>query len=119
MKITEKRIKEIIEEERTETDEIIDNLLGEDEILEDLIKSVSKNDFLYFSTNYNNKTYFSGRDIGIDQFNVDSQLTYMNSNGLFIGLSGLYYSEFTPRWDYTAATVGYGKSFGKHKNIYK
>jgi len=28
----------------------------------------------------------------------------------------VYYSEFTPKWDYTSLTVGYGQSFGKSKS---
>ncbi|MDC1162464.1 hypothetical protein OAT18_03375 [Tenacibaculum sp.] len=109
---------EISDVEKTETDEIIDSLLEENEITEDLIRSMSNFDFLYFSMSYNNKTYFSGRDVGIDQFNMSPQLTYMSSKGFFVGIAGLYYSEFTPNWDYFSVSTGYGKSFGK-KDIFR
>lgn len=98
--------------EDEEVNEIIDNLLGEEDVLDDLVKSVANFQFLYFSANFSNKTYFSGRDIGIDQFNITPQIMYMNSKGFFAGISGLYYSEFVPRWDYTSLTLGYGKNFG-------
>ncbi|OSY88670.1 hypothetical protein WH52_03050 [Tenacibaculum holothuriorum] len=101
----------------SETDEIIDDLLGEDEIIDDLLESTTNFSMLYASVNYNSDTYFSGRDIGTDQFNIIPQLTYMHSKGFFASISGLYYSEFTPKWDYTSLAVGYGKSFGKDKKF--
>ncbi|MCV6606631.1 MAG: hypothetical protein OIF32_00330, partial [Campylobacterales bacterium] len=69
--------------ENEEVNEIIDNLLGEEDVLDDLVKSVSNFQFLYLSANFNNKTYFSGRDIGVDQFNIAPQVMYMNSKGFF------------------------------------
>jgi len=99
----------------TEEDEIIDNLLGDDIDVDQFLESIASFQFLYFSVDYNNKTYFSGRDIGTDQFNINPQITYIHSNGFFVGVNGVYYSEFTPNWDYTSVTVGYGQSFGKTK----
>jgi hypothetical protein len=99
----------------TEEDEIIDNLLGDGIDVDQFLESIASFQFLYFSVDYNNKTYFSGRDIGTDQFNINPQITYIHSNGFFVGVNGVYYSEFTPNWDYTSVTVGYGQSFGKSK----
>jgi hypothetical protein len=100
----------------TEGDEIIDNLLGDDLDVDQFLKSIASFQFLYFSVDYNNKTYFSGRDIGTDQFNINPQITYIHSNGFFVGVNGVYYSEFTPNWDFTSLTAGYGQSFGKNKS---
>ncbi|WP_299162577.1 hypothetical protein [uncultured Tenacibaculum sp.] len=97
-----------------EENEIIDSIL-EEESEEEFLKSVTKFQFIHLSIEYNNKTYFSGRDIGTDQFNISPQITYLHSNGLYFGLEGVYYDEFAPEWDYTSATIGYGKSFGKNK----
>jgi hypothetical protein len=93
---------------------IVDELLME-ENFNDLLASLSNFHFLYFYVNYNSATYFSGRDIGIAQFNVSPQITYMNSKGFYASISGLIYSEFIPHWDVTTATIGYGKTFGKNK----
>ncbi len=98
-----------------DADEIIDNLL-EEETLEEFIKTITNFQFIYFSVDYNNKTYFSGRDIGINQFNVTPQVSYMHSKGFFAGVSGIYYSEFVPQFDYVSLNLGYGKNFGKQKN---
>lgn len=96
-------------------DEYIDELLLEEESLDELLASFVNFNFLYISLNYNTDTYFSGRDIDIDQYNISPQITYMHSKGFYASISGIYYSEFIPKWDVTTATVGYGKSFGKDK----
>lgn len=98
-----------------EVDEIIDSLFEEDGVLEELAKTIDDFQFLYLSINYNNNTYFSGRDIGIDQYNVRPQMTYMHSKGFMASISGMYYSNFVPRWDFTAATIGYNKNIGKKR----
>ena len=100
-----------------EVDEIIDSLLMEEQDMEAFMESITDFQFLYFSVNYSNDTYFSGRDIGIDQYNVRPQITYMHSKGFFASLSGVYYSEFTPNWDYSTATLGYGSYLGKKNSV--
>lgn len=97
----------------SDEDEIIDNLLGEESV-EEFLKSATQFHFINLSVDYNNKTYFSGRDNGTEQFNISPQITYINSKGFFAGITGVYFSEFDPKWDYTAITLGYGKSFGKN-----
>ena len=101
-----------------EVDEIIENLVTlNDEDLIDLINDLNKYQVILTSVDFNNKTYFLGRDLGIDQYNITSQAMYENSNGIFAGISGTYYSEFDPKWDLTVVTAGYGKSFGKNDNF--
>jgi hypothetical protein len=101
-------------EQLSEEDEIINNLLLEENI-DDFLTAINSSDYLYFSVNYRDKTYFSGRDIGIDQYSVIPQFMYIHHQGFFASISGVYYSEFAPNWDYTSLSVGYRKSFGKNK----
>lgn len=98
-----------------EIDDLIEELFMEDEVINELTASLKNSQFLYISSTYNSDTYFSGRDIDIDQYNITPQITYAHSNGIFVGLSGIYYSEFVPNWDVTMAMVGYGKNIGKKK----
>ena len=101
-----------------EIDEIIDHIIAiDDEDLIDILGELNKYQILFTSVNFNDKTYFLGRDIGVDQFNIATQLMYENSNGIFAGISGAYYGEFDPNWDLTIVSAGYGKSFGKNNNI--
>jgi hypothetical protein len=104
-----------INTDKNDADDIIDELFDENSTLDELIASLSNYQLLYISANYTSNTYFSGRDIGINQYNIRPQIMYANSNGLFASLSGTYYSEFNPKWDVTVASLGYGKSIGKKK----
>lgn len=98
-----------------EVDEIIDALFNEEESIDQLIKELSNFEFLYLTLDYATDTYFSGRDIEIDQYNYKPQLTYMHSKGFFTSLSGTYYSQFDPKWDFTSATIGYSKGLSTKK----
>lgn len=98
-----------------EINDLIDELFMEDAVINELTASLKNSQFLYVSATYNSDTYFSGRDIDIDQYNITPQITYAHSNGIFASLSGIYYSEFVPKWDVTTATVGFGKNIGKNK----
>ena len=101
-----------------ETDEILENIiLLENNELIDLINELNKYQVIFTSVDFSNKTYFLGRDLGLDQYNITSQAMYQNSNGIFIGVSGTYYSDFDPKWDLTVLTGGYGKGFGKEDNF--
>ena len=101
-----------------EINEIIENVISlDDDDLLNIINELNKYQVIYTSVDYGNKTYFLGRDLGIDQFNISTQAMYENSNGIFIGISGNFYSEFDPKWDLTTLTTGYGKNFGKQQNF--
>ncbi|CAL2102650.1 conserved exported protein of unknown function [Tenacibaculum sp. 190130A14a] len=100
-----------------QVDEFIDDLLGEDDLINELIKSSSVRHLVQVGVDYNDKTYFSGRDIGIDQFHIVPRISYVHSKGFFSSISGVYYSGFSPKWDYTSLLLGYGNSFDKHKKF--
>ncbi len=105
------------EVENNSEEDLLLLLLEEEKELDQLISGGTKFKFLYFSVDYNSDTYFSGRDIGIDQYNLRPQITYMNSKGFYSSISGIYYSQFDPNWDFTSVSLGYGKSIGKKKQI--
>lgn len=99
-----------------EMDEIIDNIIAiDDDDLIDILQELNRYHVIVSSVEFNDKTYFLGRDIGIDQFNISTQVLYENSNGIFAGVSGMYYDKFDPKWDLTVISAGYGKSFGKEE----
>ncbi|WP_010136208.1 hypothetical protein [Ochrovirga pacifica] len=101
-------------DEEQEVENLLQTLFKEQKDLNDLIENFSDFRFLYLSFNYNSDTYFAGRDIGINDYNVRPQITYLNSHGFFAGISGAYYKQLEPKWDFTSLSVGYGKSFGKN-----
>lgn len=99
-------------------DSLIDELFFKDQqFLDELIESDFSYNFLYTSVSYNSNTYFSGRDSGTDQFNIIPQVSYYHSSGINASVSGIYYQNFYPSWDFTSLSVGYFNSIGKKKNI--
>ncbi|MFQ3296405.1 MAG: hypothetical protein ACI921_000378 [Polaribacter sp.] len=107
-------------QERNEDDInlLLDDLFfSEQQFLEELIESDFSYNFLYTSVSYNNNTYFSGRDAGTDQFHIIPQVSYYHSSGFNATISGIYYQEFLPNWDFTSLSLGYFNTLGKKKNF--
>ncbi|HKK40984.1 MAG TPA: hypothetical protein VJ963_01155, partial [Bacteroidales bacterium] len=50
--------------------------------LNELTNALSNNRFIYARSEYENKTYFMGQDLGIKQFNISNQLMYSGPKGL-------------------------------------
>ncbi|MBN2350027.1 MAG: hypothetical protein JXJ22_14400 [Bacteroidales bacterium] len=95
---------------------IIDDLLGtSDEDLFDLLGITKNYHFIYAGFNFNEKAYFAGRDLGIDQFSSTQYLYYLNSKGFLFGIAGVLYEKFEPMWNTTVFTAGYNNSLGKGK----
>ncbi len=67
----------------------------------------------YLRANYSSNTFYAGREIGVDQYNIGGQLYYLNSNGLFAGVSGVWYSQLDPEYRSTVLSLGYSKALKK------
>ena len=107
----------------TQTDDEIDVLLedlffSEDQLIDEILASLNRNEFIYTSFTYNSNTYFSGRDSGIDQYNFYPQISYYHPSGFSLSLSGLYYEKFDPTWDFTSLSLGYSHSLNKKETVY-
>jgi hypothetical protein len=97
-------------------DDLLDELFfNEQQFLDELIERDFSYNFLYTSVSYNNNTYFSGRETGTDQFNIIPQISYYHSSGFNASISGMYYQEFLPNWDFTSLSLGYFNTLGEQK----
>ena len=106
------------EENLEDIDGLIDELFFYDQqFLDELIEGGLTYNFLYTSVSYNTNTFFSGRDSGTDQFNIIPQVSYYHSSGFNASISGIYYQNFAPAWDFTSVSVGYFNTIGKQKNF--
>ena len=111
-------VAQIDKETDKEIESIVEELIFSDsESLLKYIEQLNKYQVLYTSVGFNDKTYFLGRDLGLNQYNISAQIFYQHSIGIFVGVSGAMYSEFDPKWDLTTLTGGYGNYFGKHQNF--
>ena len=102
--------------EAEEIDSLIEELFFSQQDLGELLNE-NKISLIYSSINYNSNTFYSGRSIGLNQFNLSPQISYLNSNGLTIGLSGIYLDQFESPWDLTTISLGYSKWINKKNTI--
>jgi len=104
------------QEERSDDDidVILDDLFFSDkQFIDELLEGNNSFSFLYTAVGYNSNTFFSGRDSGTNQFNIIPQISYYHSTGFNASISGLYYQNFNPHWDFTSLSVGYLNTLGK------
>jgi hypothetical protein len=94
-------------------DSLLEVILFEDEEMISLLAGKSNYQFLYVRTHFENRSYFSGRDIGIEQQNYSAQLDYFHSAGISAGVGSIWYSQFDPRLYATTLMLGYSGKFGK------
>ena len=109
----------VYSQQKTEVEEIdllIEELFFSQQDLGELINE-NKISLIYSSINYNSNTFYSGRSIGVNQFNLSPQISYLNSNGLTISLSGIYLDQFEPAWDLTTISIGYSKWINKKNTL--
>ncbi|MFY9242798.1 MAG: hypothetical protein WAO74_07205 [Polaribacter sp.] len=106
------------EENLDDLDNLIDELFFKDQqFIDEMLEEDFSYNFLYTSVSYNSNTFFSGRDSGTDQFNLIPQVSYYHSSGFNASISGVYYQEFAPSWDFTSVSLGYFNTLGNQKNI--
>ena len=102
--------------EAEEIDSLIEELFFSQQDLGELLNE-NKISLIYSSIYYNSNTFYSGRSIGVNQFNISPQISYLNSNGLTVGLSGIYLDQFESPWDLTTISLGYSKWINKKNTI--
>ena len=102
------------EPEDDEIDLLLDELFFNDQsLIEDIMDSFIVTNSIYANISYNSNTYFAGRDLGIDQFNIVPQVSYYHPSGLNVSVSGLYYENYSPGWDFTSVSLAYYNTIGK------
>ena len=105
---------EILEGEHfARIDSLLNDVLFGDDDLADLFNAKQNFQFIYAGANFNSRTYFAGREIGSNQYNLSGQIYYMHSVGFFCGVSGSWYSELEPAYRTTVLSAGFGKGLKK------
>ncbi len=105
--------------EEDELDALLDELFfDEATLLDEFLASFSNQDFIYTALSYNSSTYFSGRRSIVDQFNLVPQVSYYHNSGFTASISGIYYEQFEPNWDFTNVSLGFYKRVGKNRFLY-
>ena len=98
-------------------DSLLEDVLSDDSEVAKWLYPAPKFQFLYAGTDFDSKTFYAGREIGDQIYNMSGQLFYINSNGLFAGVAGSWYSQLEPGYKNTVVTAGYSKKFINAKNL--
>jgi hypothetical protein len=101
------------QEQESKLDSVLDAILFEDEDLLNMLYQDVNYQFLYTRISYNSKSLYAGRSVGADQFDMTAQVHYFHSSGFNIGLAGVAYSDFHPKYNTTILTIGYFHKFKK------
>jgi len=93
--------------QESKIDSVLNEFLFDNEDLLELVRSSRNFQFIYSRLNYDSKTFFAGRDIGIEQFNSTAQMSYFHSIGISIGGAAVYYSQLDPKISTIMLMAGY------------
>ena len=97
-----------------EFDMLLDELFfNEQQFIDEILDSFITHNFIYANLSFESNTFFTGRDSGVDQFNLVPQVSYYHSSGFNASISGIYYEVYEPHWDFTNVYVGYYNTIGK------
>ena len=99
----------------------VDSLLMD--VMGNEIKTVTTTDTthtsmaLYGGLNYDSKSFYAGREVGDDMYNMNGYLFFFHSKGYFLGASGSWYSQLDPGYSSTVLMGGYYKYLNKKKSL--
>lgn len=101
-----------------EFDMLLDELFfNEQQFIDEILDSFITHNFIYANLSFESNTFFTGRDSGVDQFNLVPQVSYYHSSGFNASVSGIYYEVYEPHWDFTNVYLGYYNTIGKKQLI--
>ena len=96
-------------------DSLVEDVIFGDDELSYLFGYKDNLQFLYMRTSYDSRTFYAGREIGENLYNMTGQVYYLHSNGLFAGLAGTWYDQIDPNYQITVLSLGYSKGLKKKK----
>jgi hypothetical protein len=99
-------------------DSLLNDVLGDDREMIRLINPPSSYFYLYSGIMSDSKTFYAGREIGDNMYNISGSIYFLHSKGFYIGSSGSWYSQLDPGYSNTILSAGYFTSLNKKKSIY-
>jgi hypothetical protein len=98
-------------------DSLLNDLLSNDKKVTRLLEPQNSFLVLYAGTSVENQTFYAGREIGDNMYNINSQLFMFSSKGFYLGVSGIWYSQFEPKYNNTILLAGYYKALNKKRTL--
>lgn len=98
-------------------DSLLIDVMGNDREIRKLIKPPTSFCYLYAGVAGDSKSYYAGREIGSDMYNLNGTVYFFHSKGFFIGTSGSWYSQIDPGYSTTIVSAGISRFVNKKKNL--
>jgi hypothetical protein len=73
--------------------------------------------YLYGSIAGDSKTFYAGRELGEDMYNLNTNLYFFHSKGFFAGASGSWYSQLDPGYNTTVISAGINTPLNQKKSL--
>jgi hypothetical protein len=96
-------------------DSLLNDLVYNDKDPLDIPEKLVKFDFIYTGINFNSNTFYAGREIDTNMYNISGHIFYYHSLGFFIGASGLWFDKRIPSYSLTTLSAGFSKAIDKKK----
>ncbi len=98
-------------------DSLLTDILSDEKKVNRLLDPDNSFLVLYAGTGYENQTFYAGREIGDNMYNVNSQLFLFSSKGFYLGASGMWYSQLKPAYNNTVLLAGFYKTLNRKKTL--
>jgi hypothetical protein len=98
-------------------DSLLNDLFRNDKEMMQLINPFSSYYYLYGTIAGDSKTYYAGRELGDNMYNINGSLYLFHSKGFFIGVSGSWYSQLDPGYNTTILSGGINTPLNQKKSI--
>jgi hypothetical protein len=95
---------------------LMDVFHGDKEIMQ-LLDPNKEYYFLYGSVAGDSKTFYAGRELGDNMYNLNASLYFFHSKGFFAGASGSWYSQLDPGYNTTIITAGINTPLNHKKSF--
>ena len=98
-------------------DSLLMDVLGDDKEMMRLLNPPSAYYYLYGSIAGDSKSYYAGRELGDDMYNINGNLYFFHSKGFFLGASGSWYSQLDPSYNTTTVSAGFTGPLNLKKSL--
>src|SRR4030042_3773891 len=98
-------------------DSLLDDVFGNDKEMIELLNPRSAYCYLYSTITGDSKTYYAGRELGDNMYNINGNLYFFHSKGFFIGASGSWYSQLDPGYNTTVVSAGINTPLNQKKTL--
>jgi hypothetical protein len=98
-------------------DSLLLDVFENDKALNHLFDQPSASSYIYSGINCDSKTFYAGRELGENMYSINGNLYVFHSGGLYLGVSGSWYSDLDPGYNFTVATAGIRKPLNQKKNL--